>query len=108
VRARAQRKHIHIHHALYELKEAKLELKEAAMISADTASGPRGREAAIVQIDKALTGADDKFMPSRSKRTSTKKYEHHPHIQRAISGAGAARCSSRKPSTILAAIARRL
>jgi hypothetical protein len=85
--AQAQPKHPALHRAVYELREARTELKE----SAHDFGGHREKalhavDAAIGQIDKALVGAGDTVKGFRPKGDSDgfKKYKDHPHIRHAL------------------------
>jgi hypothetical protein len=80
--------HHHLHHALWELRDARKELKDAK----HNFGGHREKallavEAAIKQLDKALKNAGDniKGAPTRGDlRETYKTYAHHPHIHHAL------------------------
>jgi hypothetical protein len=86
-RADAAPKHLPLHRALHELRECRMELKDAAHdFGGHRAKALEAVDAAIRQIDRALEGAGDNikgikltFDPDRYK-----KYKHHPHIHHAI------------------------
>jgi hypothetical protein len=78
-------RHPHMHHALHELKEARVELKEAAHdFGGHREKALKAVDAAIVQIEIALKGGRDPFRAVKVEAALYKKYEHHPHIHRAI------------------------
>jgi hypothetical protein len=80
--------HHHLHHALWELRDARKELKEAK----HDYGGHREKallavDAAIKQLDLALknTGDNVKGAPTRGDlKAEYKKYKHHPHVHHAI------------------------
>jgi len=77
--------HPHMHHALHELKEARVELKEAAHdFGGHREKALKAVDAAIIQIEKALVGAGDNIKVGKLDKDVYKKYEHHPHIHHAI------------------------
>lgn len=78
-------KHPHMHHALYELAETRVELKEAA----HDFGGHREKalvavDEAIVQMEKALEAAGDKYVARAPEKEVYKKYEFHPHLHHAL------------------------
>jgi hypothetical protein len=78
-------RHPHIHHALHELKETRIELKEAKHdFGGHREKALKATDAAIVQLELALKSAEDPFKPVKVDAEHYKKYEHHPHIHRAI------------------------
>jgi hypothetical protein len=77
--------HHHLHHAIHELKEAKVELLEAK----HDFGGHRERaikaiDVAILQLDRLLVAAGEKYISPRVDAELYKKYDHHPHMQHAI------------------------
>jgi hypothetical protein len=78
-------KHHHIHHAIYELREARVELKEAKHdFGGHREKALKATDAAVEQLELALKGAGDPFKAPKPNPEHYKKYEHHPHIHRAI------------------------
>ena len=87
-RAVAQDKHNHplLHRALYELREARTELKEEKHnFGGHREKALLATEAAVKQIDLALVGAGDntKGFKGHAKEVYS-KYEHHPHLHHAL------------------------
>jgi hypothetical protein len=85
--SRAQDKpHPHIHHALYELREARGELKKAAHnFGGHRKAALKEVQAAIDQLKKALVYSGDKRpFKGDPKADYHKKYANHPHIRHAI------------------------
>jgi len=79
-------KHPHLHHALRELREARVELKEAAHdFGGHRVKALEGINAAIKQIDVCLKAVGDNIKGAgKIDADSYKKYAHHPHIHHAI------------------------
>jgi len=78
-------KYPHLHHALYELKETRIELKEAAHdFGGHREKALKATDAAIVQLELALKGAGDPYKALKVAPELYKKFEHHPHMHRAI------------------------
>jgi hypothetical protein len=78
-------RHPHMHHALHELKETRIELKEAAHdFGGHREKALKAVDAAIIQIEIALKEAGDPFKALKVDAAHYKKYDHHPHIHRAI------------------------
>jgi hypothetical protein len=79
-------KHPHLHHALRELREARIELKEAAHdFGGHRVKAIEGIDAAIKQIDVALKAAGDNIKGAPKVSADIyKKYTYHPHIHHAI------------------------
>ncbi len=81
-------RHPHLHHALFELREAREELRE----SKDDFGGHREKaivavQDAIKQIDLAIKGSGDNIKNAPLKkdlREQYKKYAHHPHLHHAL------------------------
>jgi hypothetical protein len=78
--------HPHIHHALYELREARTELTEAAHdFGGHRKAAVRAVNAAIVQLEKALQFSGDKRpFKGTPKAEFYRKYARHPHIHHAL------------------------
>jgi tetratricopeptide (TPR) repeat protein len=78
-------KYPHMHHALYELAESRKELKEAAHdFGGHREKALKDVDEAIVQMEKALEAAGDKYVPRPPEKDVYKKYEFHPHIHHAL------------------------
>jgi hypothetical protein len=78
-------KHHHLHHALFELKETRVELKEAKHdFGGHRESALKATDAAIVQIERALHAGGDPYKALKANPEWYKKFEHHPHIHRSI------------------------
>ena len=80
--------HYHLHHALWELRDARKELKEAAHdFGGHRVKALAAVDAAIKQLDIALKNAGDniKGAPTRGDlKEEYRKYKHHPHIHHAV------------------------
>ncbi|MFO0936172.1 MAG: hypothetical protein U0798_06625 [Gemmataceae bacterium] len=77
--------HPHMHHSLHELKEARIELKEAS----HDYGGHREKailaiDAAMKQIVIALKESGDEYKGGKPDKEVYKGYKHHPHIHHAI------------------------
>ena len=79
-------KHPHLHHALRELREARVELKGAAHdFGGHRVKAMEGIDAAIKQIDIALKAVGDNIKGTgKLDADFYKKYTHHPHIHHAL------------------------
>ncbi len=78
-------KHPYMHHALHELKDARVELKEAKHdFGGHREKALKAVDAALVQLEVALKEGGDPFRPVKVGPEQYKKYEHHPHIHRAV------------------------
>jgi hypothetical protein len=78
-------KHPHMHHALYELAESRKELKEAAHdFGGHREKALKAIDEAIVQMERALEAAGDKYVPRAPEKEVYRKYEFHPHIHHAL------------------------
>jgi hypothetical protein len=80
-------KHLALHRALHELREARTELREAAHdFGGHRAKALEATEGAIKQIDRALEAAGDNIKGAELKHDPDryKKYKHHPRIHHAI------------------------
>jgi hypothetical protein len=85
-------KHPHMHHALYELGEARTELKDAAHdFGGHREKALKAVDTAMTQMAKALEAVGDKYTAKAPDKDVYKKYEHHPHIQHALHELGEAR-----------------
>jgi hypothetical protein len=80
----AQEKHPHLHHAIYEMREAERELREAKHdFGGHRAKALKALEAAVHQTEKALeaVGAPYKtFKPGKIYGS----YKNHPHLRHAL------------------------
>ena len=84
-RAAAEPKHPHMHHALHEMREAHKELKEAKHdFGGHREKALHDVHAAIVQVEKALEGADDAFKGYTPEKGIYDKYKNHPHLHHAL------------------------
>jgi hypothetical protein len=82
---RSEPRHPRMHHALFELKEARVELKEAAHDFGGHRKGALAAvDAAITQIGLALEGADDRYRNLKVDRQIYKKHDSFPHIHRCL------------------------
>jgi hypothetical protein len=78
-------KHPRMHHAIHELKEARVELREAAHdFGGHREKALKAVDVAIAQMELALKGAGDPFKAVKVDAEVYKKYDHHPHIHHAI------------------------
>ena len=84
--AQAAPKHPRMHAALHELKESRIELKEAAHdFGGHREKALKDVDHAIKQIEEALEAAGDKYVAGKGPgKDAYKKYEHHHHIHHAI------------------------
>jgi hypothetical protein len=78
-------RHPALHHALYELRKAHVELREAG----HDFGGHRDKalhavNAAAVQVEKALLAVGDKFTVGPRDRALYAKFLFHPHLHRAV------------------------
>jgi hypothetical protein len=78
--------HPHIHRALFELREARTELKEAAHnFGGHRKAALRDVDAAIAQLEKAMEFSGDKRpFKGNPKAEIYKKYANVPHIRHAL------------------------
>jgi hypothetical protein len=78
-------KHPYMHHALYELAETRKELKEAAHdFGGHREKALKAVDEAIVQMEKALEAAGDKYVAKVPDKEVYKGYEFHPHLHHAL------------------------
>jgi hypothetical protein len=85
-------KHPYMHHALYELAETRKELKEASHdFGGHREKALKAVDEAIIQMEKALEGAGDKYVARAPEKEVYKKYEFHPHLHHALHELGEAR-----------------
>jgi hypothetical protein len=83
-RASAEPKHPHIHHALYEMREAIVELKDARHdFAGHREKAIHALHEAIKQTEKALEGAGDPYKGFLPARTIYKEYMNHHHLRHA-------------------------
>jgi len=80
--------HLHLHHALWELRDARKELKETKFdFGAHKEKALQAVNDAIKQLDLALLykGDNIKGVPTRGDlKEEYKKYKHHPHLHHAL------------------------
>jgi hypothetical protein len=77
--------HPRLHHALHELREARVELREAGHdFGGHREAALKAVDAAIVQVEQALVAAGDGFRAVKVDRDIYKKYTHHPHLHHAL------------------------
>jgi hypothetical protein len=77
--------HPRLHAALYELREARTELKEATHdFGGHREKAVKATEAAARQIELALKGADDNIRPLPTEADVLRKYKLHPHLNHAL------------------------
>jgi hypothetical protein len=78
----------HLHHALWELKDARIELKESTWTFGEhKVKAERAIDDGIRQIELILRNVGDfaRGEPKRSDlREEYKKYEHHTHLHHAV------------------------
>jgi hypothetical protein len=84
-RVTAEPKHHHLHHAIYEMREAVVELRDAK----HDFGGHRERaihdlHEAIKQTEKALEAAGDPFKGFLPAKTIYKEYRDHHHLRHAL------------------------
>jgi hypothetical protein len=81
-----EKPHPHLHHALYELRQARAELKEAPHnFGGHRKAAIAAINAAIGQLEKALKYSGDKRpFKGDPKAEFYKKYAHHRHIHHAL------------------------
>jgi hypothetical protein len=85
-------RHPHLHHALYEMREARTELKEAAHdFGGHRVKALAALDTAIKQLDVALKGAGDDYRSADPGRDVYRRYANHPHIRHALVEIKAAR-----------------
>ncbi len=81
----AAEEHPRLHTALYELRQARTELKEAKHdFGGHRAKALEALDTAINQIDKALKAVDDNVKGTPPDKEVYKEYANHPHIRRAL------------------------
>ncbi len=79
------KEHIHIHHALHECKEARVELKDASHdFGGHREEALKAVDAAITQLDLCLTSAKDPFLKLTIDKDIYKEHKNHPHIRESI------------------------
>jgi hypothetical protein len=88
----AAEEHPRMHTALYEMRHARTELKEAAHdFGGHRVKALEALEVAINQVDKALRAVGDNAKGSDPGKDVYKEYANHPHIRRALAEAREAR-----------------
>jgi hypothetical protein len=84
--------HPRMHAALYEMRHARTELKEANHdFGGHRAKALEALDAAITQVEKALRAVDDNVKGVEPAREVYKDYVNHPHIRQALVEAKEAR-----------------
>jgi hypothetical protein len=79
------RGHPRLHVALYELRHARTELKEAKHdFGGHRVKAIEALDVAINQIEKALKAVDDNVKGTAPGKDSYKEFANHPHIHRAL------------------------
>ncbi len=84
--------HPRLHAALYEMRHARTELKEAKHdFGGHRAKALEALDAAITQIEKSLKAVDDNVKGVEPAKAVYKDYVNHPHIRHAVVEAKEAR-----------------
>jgi hypothetical protein len=84
--------HPRLHMALYELRQARIELKQARHdFGGHRKKALEALDVAISQVDKALRAVGDNIKGDPAARDVYKGYANHPHIRQAIVDAREAR-----------------
>jgi hypothetical protein len=74
-----------MHHALFEMAKARVELKEAAHdFGGHREKALKAIDEAIPHMEKALEAAGDKYVAVEPSAEVYKKYESHPHLHHAL------------------------
>lgn len=85
VRASAEPKHPHLHHALYEMKEAHKELKEAGHnFGGHKEKALEALDAAIRQTERALEAVGDPYKSFVPPPDLYSKYKNHQHLRHSL------------------------
>lgn len=88
----AAEEHPRLHAALYELRHARTELKEARHdFGGHRAKALEALDDAITQVEKALKAVDDNVKGVDPGKDAYKGYANHPHIRHALVEAKEAR-----------------
>ena len=83
--AAARAEHHHIHHAIYELDKAAVELKEAPHdFGGHREAALLASQAAVKDLQALLVVANEKPATPKIDPEVYKKYEHHPHLHHAL------------------------
>jgi L-lactate utilization protein LutB len=83
--ALAEPKHPHLHSALFEMREAHKELKEAKHdFGGHREKAVEALNAAIKQLEKALESVGDPFKGFTPKKTVYEGYKNYPHLRHAL------------------------
>jgi hypothetical protein len=78
-------RYYHIHHAMHELKEARVELKESRHdFGGHRELALQAVDAAFYQLDRCLEAAGERYVGFRVEVGIYRGYEHHPHLQHAL------------------------
>ena len=84
-RAAAEPKHPHLHHALYEMREADKELTKTTFDFHDSkAIAQTALHKAIVETEKALAAAGDPYSDYQPAQGIYADYNNHPHLRHAL------------------------
>ncbi len=91
--------HPRLHAALFEMREARVELKEAKHdFGGHRAKALEALDEAINQIDKALKAVGDNIKSVSPGKDTYKGYANHPHIRHAVVEAKEARAELKNAS----------
>jgi uncharacterized protein YukE len=83
--ARADVKYPHMHQALCELQEARVELKTAAHdFGGHREAALKAVDVAVAQLNIALDAVGDRFRGLAGDNSASRKSEQYPHIHRAV------------------------
>jgi hypothetical protein len=92
VAPRASADHPRVHAALYEMRLAHKELKEAKHdFGGHREKALEALDVAIVQVEKALKAVDEPIKGTPAGKDAYKEYANHPHIRHALHEAREAR-----------------
>jgi len=84
-RASAEPKYPHLHHALYEMKEAHKQLKEAGHeFGGHREKALEGLDAAIRQTEKALEAAGDPYHGFKPQEGAYHEYKNFVHLRHSV------------------------
>ncbi len=88
----AAEEHPRMHAAVYEMRHARTELKEAAHdFGGHRVKALEALDAAILQVDEALKAVGDNAKGVEPAKDVYKNYANHPHIRHALAEARLAR-----------------
>jgi hypothetical protein len=95
----AAAEHPRLHVALYELRHARTELKEARHdFGGHRAEALEALDGAITQIERALRAVGDNVKGIEPRKDVYKRYGNHPHIRQALVEAREARTELKEAS----------